>query len=136
MVQMTFEKVLKYLPNYSGKGSFKSWLFSIARNLHIDYYRKNNKMKITDLEAVKPINASVDPQKDTIQDQRMRMLEKAINSLDPDKKELLVLTKLKGLKYKDVADIYDVNEGTIKVRVCRIMKELKSVTMQYASSQQ
>jgi len=36
MVQATFEKFIKYRKNYQGKGTVKSWLFSIARNIYID----------------------------------------------------------------------------------------------------
>jgi RNA polymerase sigma-70 factor (ECF subfamily) len=131
---MTFEKILKSMDKYSGKGSFKSWMFTIARNLHIDYHRKSNKLQISALEISNTSNHSENPFIENEQEARFEILSKAIKLLDPEKRELLVMTKLKGMKYREVGKIYNLPEGTIKVRLCRIMKELKESTLEMAKN--
>jgi len=43
MLQDVFLKVARKLDQFEGKASFKTWIFKIARNVVIDYYRKQNK---------------------------------------------------------------------------------------------
>lgn len=134
LVQQTFEKILKSIDHFSGKGSFKSWMFTIARNIHIDQFRKNKKLEFYAMDDASTSNHSENPFEGNEKEERMNLLSKAIKLLDADKRELLIMTKIKGMKYKDVAQAYDVPEGTIKVRMCRIMKELKETTLEMAKN--
>ena len=60
-----------------------------------------------------------------IDDENVAMLHDAIRRLSPEKREILSLIKLEGMKYKEVAARFGVKESTLKVKVFRIMKELK-----------
>ena len=52
-------------------------------------------------------------------------LQRALLSLRPDKRELIVLARYSELKYEAIAELLGVDVGTIKVRVHRAMKELR-----------
>ena len=55
------------------------------------------------------------------------ILKKALNLLSPEKKEIIVLSKLKELKYKEVGEIVGCSEGNARIKVHRAINELKSI---------
>ena len=128
LVQNTFMRVLKYRKGFKGEGEFKYWLFHIARNVNADHYRKN-KLGIT---------LDIDKHQDTIYDEHnfekkmtakedLKFLHKAMLMLDPDKREIIVLSKIEEMKYSEIAALMNLTEGTVKVRVFRAMNELKEI---------
>lgn len=127
LVQNVFYRVLKYKNQYQGKGTFKSWIFTIARNAFTDEYRKLKKKKTTALDVYNNYyieHENVETKID--QQERSELLQKALSTLDDEKRELIVMIKLNEMKYREVAEIMDMNESTVKVKVFRIMKELQS----------
>ncbi len=128
LVQSVFERILKYRDTYTGDGKFTTWMFSIARNAHIDHYRKQQRegipieideerMEVDQEEAKALVNKK----------EKKELLELALGRLDEDKREIIVLSRYEGLKYKEIADILDTTEGAIKVKMFRAMKELKDL---------
>lgn len=128
LVQIVFERMLKYRYTYSGNGTFTTWMFSIARNAHIDHYRKEKKMSssVEFDENRQMTNQSGEQVLDRIEDMK-QLLERALDQLDEDKKEIILLSRYEGLNYKEIAEIMDSTEGAIKVRMFRALKELKGI---------
>jgi len=60
-----------------------------------------------------------------IQSERYELLQRALNILSIEERELLSLIKLKGEMYKSVAKQFNMNESTLKVKIFRIMNRLK-----------
>lgn len=128
LVQATFEKIIRYKHNYDEKHSFKSWVFSIARNVHIDHYRKNKKSATDALDKVYQDFGHEDHgERMLIEKEKYESMYRAIGMLDPDKRELITMVKLNEMKYKDVARIVGLTEGNLKVKIFRITKELRSL---------
>lgn len=50
LAEDTFFRLLIKKPRFAGKSSFKSWLYSIGRNVAIDYIRHNSKLSYTPIE--------------------------------------------------------------------------------------
>ena len=127
LVQITFEKVIKYRKKFAASGTFKSWIFSIARNAFFDSYRKKSRFMTDRIGEFE--HSLVDDQKteeaNLMQKEEVALLHDAIKRLSPEKREILSLIKLEEMKYKEVAARFGVKESTLKVRVFRIMKELK-----------
>ncbi len=126
LVQTTFEKILKYKHNYGEQIKFKPWIFSIAKNAFIDEYNKKKKNAVADLSNFENVHSHEDTyEKQMIKDERTAQLYRALNLLDHEKREFLSMVKLNEMKYQDVAKLYNMTESNVKVRVFRIMKELK-----------
>lgn len=129
LVQSVFERMLKYRDTYTGNGSFTTWMFSIARNAHIDHYRKVKRLKedeILDEERV----PDDDPSGYVDLDERAKrkiVLEKALDALEEEKKEVVILSRFEGLRYQEIAEIQGVSESAVKVRMFRAMKDLKKI---------
>ncbi len=127
LVQSVFERMLKYRDTYTGDGLFTTWMYSIARNAHIDHYRKQKRLKedeILDEERILGDDPSGVGEMDT-RTLRKQILEQALDALDDDKKEVVILSRYEGLRYQEIADIQGVTESAVKVRMFRAMKELK-----------
>ncbi|MEM8891167.1 MAG: RNA polymerase sigma factor [Bacteroidota bacterium] len=127
-VQMTFEKVLRYGKNYSAKGSVKSWLFSIARNVLKDEWKRKEKHAARPLEELveEKTYQGADAEIDIEQKEKEQLFQYALGKLEVEKRELLALVKIHGKKYKELADLYEMKESALKVKVFRIMQELKT----------
>ena len=66
-------------------------------------------------------NAEVSAEKDD----EMNLLQQALQSLAPEKRELIEMTRFQKLKYQQVAELLGTSESAVKVRVHRILKDLK-----------
>jgi len=138
LVQITFEKVLKYRHNYRQTGSVKAWLFSIARNALTDDWQKTSKQPQQSLDtSVRPTaDHTLNAEEQMMLGDRKALLQRAMAKLAPEKRELLAQIKLQEKKYKEVAAIYNSNEAALKVRVFRIMQELRGYMDRMQASSQ
>ena len=122
LTQNVFLRVIKYKSSFNNKMSFKSWIFQIARNQFYDF--KDKVKKESEIKSELSRNNEFD--EDVLEGlERYEKLEIALNLLPLETKEILVLAKYENMKYKDLADIYNTSEGTIKVKVHRGINELR-----------
>ena len=124
LVQAVFEKVIKYKKNFSGNGSFRSWLFTIARNTYIDDFNARKRTRSVDI-LDHDFAHEEHGEHQMIENEKADLLQKALKMLDDDKREMLTMIKLNDMKYQQVADLYGLSLSNVKTRVFRIMKELK-----------
>ena len=128
LVQAVFERILKYRSSYTGDGKFTTWMFSIARNAHIDHYRKQQREGIPVEIDEERLELDENEEKVVVNKQEKKhILEIALDRLDEDKREIIILSRYEGLKYKEIAEILETTEGAIKVKMFRAMKELKDL---------
>lgn len=127
LVQAVFERILKYKESFSEEKLFASWMFGIARNLHLDYHKGLKREHLTvdnfDFDSIQYDSSGNNPENEIELDQLL--VRKALNKLDPDKKQVLILSRYEGLRYREIADIMDCTESAIKVRVFRALQEMK-----------
>ena len=127
LVQGVFERILKYRHSFSDQGSFSSWLFGIARNLHIDYCKNSRPADIALDEASLEFIAddSTDSTDQTDGNISHMLVRRALEKLDPEKKQVLILSRYEGFKYREIAAIMNCTEAAVKVRVFRALNEMK-----------
>jgi len=124
LVQEVFLRILKYRHTYRAEGNFTVWMFRIARNTRNDFYKKqvDQADNIEDTEQL----VSNNPPPDKILEQKsdIELLQKALNSLPQEKKELIIMSRYNDLCYREIGEILGCTVGTVKVRMYRAMKEL------------
>ena len=128
LVQNVFIRVLKYKHTYTEESKFVTWIFQIARNINYDNYKKHKKHRYQDIENVEhTITTSDTIETQITSEENTLTLKKALQKLSPEKREILVLSKFKELKYKEVGEIIGCSEGAARTKVHRALNELKEV---------
>lgn len=128
LVQNVFIKILKYKHTYTEDSKFIVWLFQIARNASYDSFKKSKKYMHRDIDEVGySIGGGDDVQGAIIEQENMINLKRAMALLPPEKKELIVLSKFKELKYREVGEIIGCTEGNARLKVHRALNDLKGV---------
>ncbi|MEQ6123397.1 RNA polymerase sigma factor [Pseudotenacibaculum sp. MALMAid0570] len=128
LVQNVFVKILKYKHTYTEESKFVVWLFQIARNTSYDNFKKNKKHVHKDIDDIGySLNGHDDVGEAIIKNENTINLKKAINLLSPEKKEFIILSKFKELKYKEVGEIMGCTEGNARIKVHRALNELKDI---------
>lgn len=129
LVQNVFYRVLKYRHTFDGSGQFRHWVFHMARNVYADQFKKKNPLAFaSNWQDVSQHPESDDqPEAELSQRQDIELLYKAMDMLGKEKRELLVLSRLQRMKYKEIAQLIGSTEGAVKVRVHRAMQELTKV---------
>lgn len=126
LVHTVFYRVIRYRTGFTGKGSFAKWLFRIAHNAGIDHNRRIIRANNYKTE-ISTTGSEIYENKDLENDEQRSALEKAMNRLKPDEKELIVLGKINCLKYKEIADILNISESNVKIRLFRALRKLKDI---------
>ena len=125
LTQTVFERLLKYNSSYQKGKNFKSWIYQIARNVQADHFKKHRN-RISDFVEPDELAALAKPINRPLEDQEQnQQLYQALSKLNTDYKEIIVLTKLQKLRGKEVAEILNCTEGSVKFKVHRAMKELR-----------
>lgn len=132
LVQNVFVRMLKYKHTYTGDGSFVAWMFKTARNVNYDHYKKNKKQHNSyNLESVAyKLDNGENAELVMIQNDDISNLKIAMSKMDPEKREILVLSKFKEIKFSQIGEIIGCSEGAAKVKAHRALKELKGIFQQ------
>jgi RNA polymerase sigma factor (sigma-70 family) len=129
LAQESFVRVLKHAAGFERRAAFTTWLYRLVRNVclnHIDAEMRRQAREqrtMTELETIRPAV----PDDATIEeDERIATLRKALYSLSPEYREVLVLSRYQGHSYAEIAELCDTTVGAIKVRAHRAMRQLRS----------
>lgn len=126
LTQLVFLKAWKSLPSFSPeRGTLQAYLYTIARNLVIDYQRRKKELP---LDKVDEPAATFDIDDRVIQAENKRTVSKLLATLDTEERQLIIWRYFEELKFSEIAQILDQTEGNVRVRVHRILKKLKERT--------
>nr|WP_299071040.1 RNA polymerase sigma factor [uncultured Allomuricauda sp.] len=124
LTQDVFYKLIKYRSSYKN-GSFKSWLFTIARNnLKTHFTRNHQTHESIDVLEYKQLESQENMHED------YSHLQNALNKLDATDRELVILNRFQEIKYEELAEIIGSTSGAVKTRVCRALKKLKTIYLE------
>ena len=127
LVQNVFQRILVYRKQFRNEGKFSSWMYSIAHNVFIDHIRKQKRIEYSDDLTKWDVHDGDNLDDDILMKEKKQMLENAIKQLSQEQREALVMSRYQELKYREIAKILKVSEGTIKVRIFRAVNNLKKI---------
>lgn len=120
-----FYKALRYKHSFKGTGSFAKWIFSIAHNIGIDHIRRI-KREITNTDLSEYFGQHY-VNNDLEKTEGLIILDRAMRQLNDEDMEILLLGKIKELRYSEIAAITGSTESAVKTRICRALKKLKDI---------
>jgi len=126
LTSQVFIEAMEGLDNYRERGSFAGWLFSIAHHRVVDHYRRPNgeiPLEMADGDELASMVRTLESS--TIHNEHLRRLTQELQTLAPEKQEVLAQRFFAGLKYKGIALVLGKSEGAIKMMVYRTLDELR-----------
>jgi len=115
ILQNTFIKAFKYLGNFKGNSSIKTWMYRIAYNESIDYL--NNKKKHLQISSQELNNKILQDLQEDIYfegDAIELLLQKALLSLPNKQRTVFRMRYYDDLKFKEIAEVLKTSEGSLK----------------------
>ena len=127
--QEVYIKVWQKSDSYEEHGKFTGWIGTIAKNFSKDYLKSSSKKikdnSCNDEEKVNEIKDKSDnPEITLIRKERQKRIVKAINSLKPKLKEVIMMYEIDGLSYEYIAHTLNCPIGTVKSRLFNAKQEL------------
>jgi RNA polymerase sigma-70 factor (ECF subfamily) len=126
LTEDTFVKLVLKRPNFSGRASFKTWLYKIGRNIALDYLRRSKKKEVA-IEACYDLN---DDEKDLehnyIQTESKILLHRAVKKLKPEYQQVLWLIYFEEFSNKEAARILGKTTHNVETLVYRARNALKT----------
>lgn len=131
LTQEVFLRVFRTLKSYNpAQGSLGVWLHRVARNLLIDHYRATRKERLAvALDDALPHleqkeTGAPRPDRAFARTELSATVQQALSGLSPELREAVVLRDLQGLEYREIGQVLDIPEGTVKSRINRGRAEL------------
>src|SRR5262249_13582933 len=112
------------------EGSFTTWLTRLTRNLLIDNYRRTRQDRMTDsIENQLPIleqslPSSSRPEGAVVIGEKGEICQGALGKLSAELRETVIVRDLQEMEYREIAQVLDIPEGTVKSRLNRGRAEL------------
>ncbi len=138
LTQDVFFKLYRNLASFDAlKGSFQTWISTLTRNLLVDHFRRTRLDRATDsIHASSNGDEDGPTMEDRLTDQRpsqeqhvaglelRERVQVALKQLSPELREAVILRDLEDMDYKEIAQVLNIPEGTVKSRISRGRGEL------------
>jgi RNA polymerase sigma-70 factor (ECF subfamily) len=125
VVQEAYTRALKSFSGFRGVNP-RAWLLTIVRNTAYNWIqrhlREDNLIPFDEKIHAIPAN---EPRSEASYEKRRQQLQKALNRLPPDFREVLVLYEFEGWSYKEMASALNVPIGTVMSRLSRARRRLQ-----------
>ena len=123
LTSQTFLKVYEQLPNYTEKGQFPAWLFTIVRHEIANHFRSGP--PVVPLDDVGLEDDQTDVLEQATRTDDFKHLSELIRSLPDPEQELIRLRFVAQLTYKDIATIQGSTRDAIRKQVSRLLARLQ-----------
>lgn len=130
LTQNVFMKVIRYAQSWKEDRVFAHWLFRIARNIMVDYFRGARKFYDLNDEPEIAMRDNDDSVRAMEATESMEFLLEAMGKLPPGYRELIELNRFQGFSYREIAQTIESNENAVKVKIFRAIQKLKEIYTQ------
>ena len=138
--QEAFLKAFTNLKNFDGRSSFYTWFYRIIVNLCLDYKRRQKRAPADtfDESVINQVEPSHEPEKPRSPDQDVMARQishavgQALETLTARQRTAFVLKNHQGLSIKEIAELMETAEGTVKVHLHRAVTALRESLAEFA----
>lgn len=138
LLQESYLRVIRGQKGFRGQSKFVTWLYTIGRNQCIDHLRRMKHRKTQSLDQALfgeeeqgqklmdrvPDNAPAVDRRVMNKQLRLRM-EQAVSDLPDEQREVFLLREVSNLSFREIADIVDCPENTVKSRMRYALERLR-----------
>lgn len=141
LTQDVFLKIYSNLGSFdAARGSLPVWIATMTRNLLVDNFRRTRNLRATGSlddgwdsnEEQQPVSRPIDrlmaggpsPHDAAVRKELEKMVQHALAQVSVELREAVILRDLQDLDYKEIAQVLDIPEGTVKSRISRGRAEL------------
>ena len=125
LAEETFLKLYTDRPVFSGKSSFKTWLFAVGRNTAYNIIRKRRRINTSSLDDFYDISDKEDIEKNHISAENKKQLHRIMEKLNCDYRQVLYLVYFENFSNTETAEIMRKNERQIRNLIYRAKAALK-----------
>ena len=123
LFQEVWIRVIASSTQFEGKGRFRSWIFTLAHNCLVDFYRKNEKLRLQTTYEESP--GGVEPEDEAHESELKSALDRSLKRLPLDQRQAFYLREEQGFSIKEIAVIQNVTPEAAKSRLRYAYKKLK-----------
>jgi len=142
LAQETFVKVIEGIDKFQGKSSFYTWLFRIAVNLTLNHCQRSSRTaaRSLDAEETEPDGTTSQTLRDCLSDERAldpaavaqnrelcELAKKSLLQLEEPQRAVVVLRDIEGMDYAQIADVLNIELGTVRSRLSRARSSLRDI---------
>ena len=135
LVQEVFLKVLRKASSFRGDGSFKAWMFNIARNVTFDHLRKMKRVTTMENQANEQLIDHRSAEQVAAGKENADLVAQALAGLPAATREVIWLGRFVFDKYEELGKALGCNTATARVRMHRAMKQLNSMFIKINGAQ-
>lgn len=140
LFQDVCERIIKQAPRYKVAAKFTTWMYTIARNRTVDYYRRQKFRRADSLsrpvggagaDGDGPVlgdtlaNGAPGPDEAAARSATRAAIERCVQQLDPVQREVFLLREVQGLPFDEIARITRANVSTVKSRMRYALQHLR-----------
>jgi RNA polymerase sigma-70 factor, ECF subfamily len=140
LAQETFVKVIESIEKFKGRSSFYTWLFRIAVNLTLNHCQRSARMATRSLDAqdadleghagqlLKDLlsdERTVDPAALAQSHELCELAKRSLLKLEEPQRAVVVLRDIEGMDYAQIADVLNIELGTVRSRLSRARGNLR-----------
>ena len=127
LVQVALERALKAREQWAPGTRLDSWMMRIVRNCWIDEMRSRSRRARTFVPEEEGEAIGSEAHREVEIRAEMHDVEKAMNSLSHEQREVIALVLVEGLAYKEAAAVLEVPIGTVTSRLARARETLETL---------
>lgn len=135
LVQEVFIRLVRRGSTWRAGGTFRPWVFRVARSVIADHFRNRESGQTGLEEAPEPVASAEDPGERVDRKRRGERLRRALASLAPDDRDALILSRYEEMPYAEIGRILGATEGAVKVRIHRALKRLRAAYFDLAEEE-
>jgi RNA polymerase sigma-70 factor (ECF subfamily) len=141
VLQETFIKAYKALPNFDGRSSPSTWLYRIATNEALMVLRKRKQPFISIDEPLETTGLEQEPlqitdwcclpEDELMSTEAQSYMNEAVEELPPNLRVVFLLRDIEGLSTRETAEVLDLSETAVKTRLSRARLRLREMLTGY-----
>lgn len=123
--QEAFIRAYKNFPMFDRKKKFFTWYYRILKNLCLNYIRDKKKRKENHFIEIETKNLNADNVSEKIEGAEiLSLMERAIEELEFDEREIIVLREFEGYSYKEISELLNIPIGSVMSKLFYARKKL------------